>query len=266
MTTAAIGAPAIVITGASSGIGREIARCAINDGHPLVLLGRSESALSELVQELAEIRPDIPVHTLRVELQSNSAIAQLEALLSTNNLTCEVLVNSAGLGSFGPVAESDHDILAELIDVNIKAVVELTLRFLPGMIARGQGGIINLGSITGYAPGPDMATYCASKAFVRSFSAALSAEVAGTGVTVTCVTPGVLRTRFFDRKPMKQSRLMKILPRGNTANTARVAWRAFKRGRSRVFPRHIDRVIINFCWLMPDWLLARLVLALQRAP
>ncbi len=223
MTAAATGAPAVVITGASSGIGREIARVAINDGHPLVLLGRSESALAELVQELAEIRPDIPVHPLRAELQSKLAVAQLEALLATNNLICEVLVNSAGLGSFGPVAESDNDILAELIDVNIKAVVELTLRFLPGMIARGRGGIINLGSITGYAPGPDMATYCASKAFVRSFYAALSAEVAGTGVTVTCVTPGVLRTRFFDREPMKQSRLMKILPRGNTAGAARAA-------------------------------------------
>jgi short-subunit dehydrogenase len=266
MTAAAIGAPAIVITGASSAIGREIARCAIDDGHPLVLLGRSESALAELVKELAAIRPDIPVHTLRVELQSDRAIAQLEALLATHNLICEVLVNSAGLGCFGPVAESNKDIQAELIDVNIKAVVALTLRFLPGMIARGRGGIINLGSITAYAPGPDMATYCASKAFVRSFTAALSAEVAGTGVTVTCFTPGVLRTPFFDREPMKQSRLMKILPRGNAAAAARVAWKGFKHGRSKVVPRHMDRFIINLCWMTPDWLLARLVLALQRAP
>ena len=264
MTADAISVPAVVITGASSGIGREIARVAINDGHPLVLLGRSESALAELVQELAAIRPGIPVHPLSVELQSERAIAQLEALLATNNLTCEVLVNSAGLGSFGPVAESDNDVLAELIDVNIKAVVELTRRFLPGMIARGRGGVINLGSITAYAPGPDMATYCASKAFIRSFSAALSAEVAGTGVTVTCLIPGVLPTRFFDREPMKKSLLTKILPRGNTAKTARAAWRAFKRGRSKVTPREIDRAIIRFCCLTPDRLLARLVLALQR--
>ena len=140
MTAAAIGAPAIVITGASSGIGREIARCAINDGHPLVLLGRSESALSKLAQELAEIRPDIPVHTLRVEHaeQLGHCATRGPALDEQPHLR-EIIVNSAGLGSFGPVAKSDHDILAELIDVNIKAVVELTLRFLPGMIERGPG-------------------------------------------------------------------------------------------------------------------------------
>jgi short-subunit dehydrogenase len=134
------------------------------------------------------------------------------------------------------------------------------------MLSRGQGGIINIGSITGYSPGPYMAGYCASKAFIRSFSAAQSAEVAGTGVTVTCLTPGILRTAFFDRAPMGHSRLIKILPHGNAEKAARMAWKAFKQGRSLVVPRHIDRFVLSICWLTPDWLLARLVLALQRTP
>jgi hypothetical protein len=151
-----------------------------------------------------------------------------------------------------------------MIDVNVRAVVALSLRFLPGMLSRGKGGIINIGSITGYSPGPYMAGYCASKAFIRSFSAAQSAEVAGTGVTVTCLTPGILRTAFFDRAPMGHSRLMKILPHGNAAKAARIAWTAFKQGRSLIVPRLIDRFVLTVCWLTPDWLLARLVLALQR--
>lgn len=257
-------APAVVITGASSGIGREIARLAAADGCALLLIGRSQPALQELAQELGAL--GVPVHVLSIDLQDENALAQIQALLSAQRLYCDVLVNSAGFGIFGPVAEADSSLQLQLVDVNIKAVVALTLGFLPGMIARGRGGIINIGSITGYAPGPYMACYCASKAFIRSFSSALSAEVSGTGVTVTCLTAGVVRTAFFERKPMRESRLTKILPRGNVGHAARVAWSAFKSGRSFVVPRLIDRSIIRLCWLIPDRILARLVQALQRAP
>ena len=142
-------------------------------------------------------------------------------------LYCDVLINSAGFGVFGLVTEANEDLQLALIDVNIRAVIALITRFLPGMIERRRGGIINVGSITGSAPGPYMASYCASKAFIRSFSAALSQEVSGTGVTVTCLTPGVVRTAFFDRESMggKQSRMMKLLPRGEVTMTAERAWR-----------------------------------------
>ena len=258
--------PAIVVTGASSGVGREFARLAAEDGVVLLLVGRSESALAELVGELSARRAVSRIFKLSLDLQREDAVAQIDALLSENGLYCDVLVNSAGFGVFGPAAGSDSSLQLQMIDVNVKATVALSLRFLPGMLSRGQGGIINISSITGYSPGPYMAGYCASKAFVRSFSAALSAEVAGTGVTVTCLTPGILRTAFFDRKPMGRSRLMKILPRGSADNAARTAWKAFKQGRSLVVPRFIDRFVLLVCWLTPHWLLARLILALQRAP
>ena len=152
-----------------------------------------------------------------------------------------------------------------LIDVNIRALTDLTLRFLPGMVARRRGGVINLGSLTAYAPGPTMAAYFASKAYVKSFTAALAAEVAGTGVTVTCLSPGVVRTAFFSRCHVTHTRLFKLAPRTNADATAEAGWRGFKAGRRLVTPRLMDRVIAAFCAIVPDSVLLRLVFALQRA-
>jgi short-subunit dehydrogenase len=261
--TAAAAQPAVVVTGASSGIGRAIARLAAQDGYAVVLVGRNEDALQALADELGARARTLPLH-----LEKPDAIPRIEALLAECGLYCEILVNSAGFGMYGPVATADQNLQLTLIDVNIRAVATLTSRFLPGMIERRRGGIINVGSITGYAPGPHMAAYCASKAFIRSFSAALSAEVAGTGVTVTCLTPGVVRTAFFEREPMGhgQTRLMKILPRGDVTVTARAGWQAFKAGKSIVVPRLIDKFVIAVCSLLPDRALAWLVNALQRRP
>jgi uncharacterized protein len=245
------GAPAIVVTGASSGIGREIARLAVEDRKPLLLVGRSDVDLQKLAEELRT--QGVVAHTLSLDLQHQEAISQIEALLSAHGLYCDVLVNSAGFGVFGGVLEADGYLQAQLIDVNVRAVVALTLRFLPGMVERRCGGIINLGSITGYAPGPYMAAYCASKAFVRSWSAALSAELAGTGVTVTCLTPGVVRTAFFNRQAISHA-----------ADAAKAAWAAFKAGKTIIVPRFIDRFIIWLCWLLPDRFLIWLISTLQR--
>ena len=256
--------PAVVVTGASSGIGREMARLAAKDGHSVLLVGRNEPALREVAMEL-EAR-GVAAKVLPLNLESPDAVIRIDEVLASSDLYCDILVNSAGFGVFGSVAEADKGIQLALIDVNIRAVVALIAQFLPGMIERRRGGIINFGSITGYAPGPYMAAYCASKAFIRSFSAALSAEVAGTGVTVTCLTPGVVRTAFFDREPMgqKQGRLMKILPRGHVMRTAEAAWQGFNAGKSIVVPRFIDKFVIAVCSMLPDRALARLVSALQR--
>jgi short-subunit dehydrogenase len=260
----AVASPAVVVTGASSGIGREIARLAAKDGHTVVLVGRSERPLHALAAELQA--QGSTAKTLALNLESPDALVRIDELLAASGLYCDVLVNSAGFGVFGPAAKADRNLQIALIDVNIRAVTALTLRFLPAMVERRRGGIINVGSITGYAPGPYMATYCASKAFIRSFSAALSAEVAGSGVTVTCLTPGVVRTAFFDREPMgqRQGRLLKILPRGDVMMTANIGWKSFKAGKSIVVPRFIDKFVIAVCSMLPDRALARLVSSLQR--
>jgi len=159
--------------------------------------------------------------------------------------------------------ELARDYGCSLITVR-RALTELTLRFLPAMVARGRGGVLNVGSITGYVAGPNMAAYYASKAYVNSFSAALAAEVAGTGVTVTCLAPGVVRTAFFERCSVGQSRLMKLMPRSNSPAIAEAGWRGFKAGRRLVIPRLIDRISVAICILLPQSLLTRFVGWMQR--
>ena len=248
--------PATLITGASSGLGRELARLASAERQALIIVGRSTAELASLA---AELQPRCEVYPLEIDLAQHDAIEKIETWLSQHRFYCDVLVNSAGFGVLGPLAETDPAMQLQLIEVNVKAPLALSLRFLPGMIQRRRGGIIYVGSITGYAPGPFMSSYCASKAFIRSFSAALASELVGTGVTVTCLTPGVVKTQFFDRSTMGSSRLIKILPRGDAVEAAQAAWSAFRQGKSIVVPRMIDRFIIGLCWIVPDRLLARLV-------
>lgn len=254
--------PAIVVTGASSGIGRELARVAARDGSVMVLIGLSPDALDDLAAELG--RSGVQAHALSIDLADNDAGQRIENKLAEIGVYCDVLVNSAGFGVFGAAAESDRDAQLKLIDVNIRALTELTLRFLPGMITRRRGGVLNVGSITGYAPGPNMSTYYASKAYVRSFSAALAAEVAGTGVTVTCLVPGVVRTAFFDSSGVGRTRLFKMAPRANAPETAETGWRAFRAGKRLLIPRLIDRIIVAACIMLPDAVLLRIIARFQR--
>ncbi len=254
--------PAIVVTGASSGIGQAIARVAAREESFLLLVGRSQPALDALVAELAG--RGARGAALAVDLLAPGAPEAIERALSDRGLYCDILVNSAGFGVFGPAAQASRGEQLGLVDVNIRALTDLTLRFLPGMIARRRGGVLNLGSITGYAAGPNMAAYYASKAYVNSFSAALAAEVAGSGVTVTCLAPGVVRTAFFERCSVGQTRLMKLMPRTNAAATAEAGWRGFKAGKRMVVPRWIDRFSVLVCRLVPAGAIARFVAAMQR--
>lgn len=254
--------PAIVVTGASSGIGQALARAGAREGSFLLLLGRSQAALEQLAAELAQ--SGARSAAIAIDLLAPDAAARIQRELTERGLYCDVLVNSAGFGVFGPAGETAIDEHLDLVDVNIRALTELTLRFLPGMIARRRGGIINLGSITGYAAGPNMSTYYASKAYVNSFSAALAAETAGTGVTVTCLAPGVVRTPFFERCAVGQTRLMKLMPRSSPAHTADAGWRGFKAGKSLVIPRGINQFAVAVCRVLPRSLITRFVGALQR--
>ncbi len=253
--------PAIVVTGASSGIGRGIARVAARDKSFMVLIGTSQSALEEIAAELTT--RGTQAEALRIDLSDPSAGQHIEEALAARDLYCDVLVNSAGFGVFGLAAAADRHTQGKLIDVNVRALTELTLRFLPGMVARGRGGILNVGSITAYTPGPYMAAYFASKAYVRSFTIALSAEVAGSGVTITCLNPGVVRTAFFERCSAGQTLLFKLIPRWNVESTAEAGWRGFRAGKREVIPRFVDRIIVMFCVLLPNSLLLRLIFNLQ---
>src|SRR6266481_4028548 len=241
--------PAIVVTGASSGIGRELARIAAPDCSCMMLVARSQDALAKLAEELTS--SGTSAHTLPIDLANSDAGDTIENALKERGLYCDVIVNNAGICLAGRAAELGRSEQMQLVDVNIRALTELTLRFLPGMVARGRGGVLNLGSIGSYMSAPNMAVYHASKAYVQSFSAALAAEVADTGVTVTCLSPGVVRTPLVDRLPLARTRLVKLAPRSNARDTARAGWRGFRAGKSLVIPRMVDRVLATIFFLLP---------------
>lgn len=254
--------PAVVVVGASRGIGRAMAKVAARDRSVVVLVARSPEALAAAATDVRGAGGE--AFTLELDLVAGDATARLENFLSANGLVCDVLVNSAGYGLRGSATLLPIGDQLGMIDVNIRALSDMTLRFLPGMVARGRGGVINLGSIAGFTPGPNMAMYYASKAFVRSFSAALYQELRRTGVTVTCVAPGPVATEFLEKSGAGRTLLFKVLPKLNAEYVAERAWRGFKSGRRLVVPGISAKLSAFTASLLPTALLLPLLGRLQR--
>ena len=242
--------PAAVVTGASDGIGRAIAKCVAREGRVVVLVARSPERLAAAAAEVKEAGGE--AYTLELDLLADNALIRLAEFLQEHALVCDVLVNSAGYGMRGAVTALPVDGQLGMIDLNMRVLAELTLRFLPGMVSRGRGGIINLASVAGYIPGPNMALYYASKAFVLSFSAALSQELNGTGVTVTCVAPGPVRTNFLERADAARAPMFRILPKADAQFVAERAWRGFKSGRRLVVPGISAKLTVFAASLVPS--------------
>lgn len=198
--------PHAVITGASSGIGAEIARQLVADGHDVTLVARSEKALEALASDLEEqgAKAAVVVQDLA---QPGAAEAVASAV---GERPVDLLVNSAGVGTFGPFATIPVADQLQLVRLNIEALTHLTALFLPAMIERGSGGILQVGSTAGFQPGPLMATYYASKAYVLSFTEALAEELSGTGVTVSVLCPGPVATGFQATAKMENSKLLEL--------------------------------------------------------
>ena len=185
-----------VVTGASSGLGRGLAARLADRGMSLVLTGRNEVRLNEAAHQIRLAAPRVAVETVAADLSTRAGVSAL--LDRVGDRPIEVLVNNAGFGSYGPFAEADPDREAEEVAVDVSAVIALARAFLPGMLARRSGGILNVASTIAFQPAPYQAVYGASKAFVLSFSEALWAEARGAGVAVTALCPGPTRTGFVD--------------------------------------------------------------------
>ncbi|MFK0277142.1 SDR family NAD(P)-dependent oxidoreductase [Ensifer sp. NPDC090286] len=252
---------AIVVVGASRGIGRAIAELAARDGAPVVLVARSIEGLR--VVEAAINQAGGEAFSLPVNLAAPDATRILDEFLAREDLACDVLVNSAGYGLRGAATALPIADQIGMIDVNVRALAALTLHLLPGMVARGRGGIINLASVASFTPGPYMAMYYASKAFVRSFSEALYQETRKTGVTVTCVAPGPVSTEFLEKSGANRAALFKALPKATPEYVARCAWRGFKARRRLVIPGMSARLAILIANLLPSSALLPLVGRLQ---
>ena len=185
----------VLITGASSGIGLELAKCFAADGSRLVLVARNTPALETLAGEL---RRDFKIEAivLTADLSLPETPGKIYSDLKGRGIVVDVLVNNAGFGLQGPFTDLPLLRQLEIIQVNITALTELTGLFLGGMIERRRGGVLNVGSVAGFVPGPNMSVYYASKAFVLSFTEALAEELSGTGLTITVLCPGPTESNF----------------------------------------------------------------------
>jgi hypothetical protein len=217
---------AALITGASSGIGTELAKLCAGAGFDVVVVGRNQAALEELAR-LWGARARV----LAADLADPGAANQIFDQLRSTSV--EILINNAGLGVRGPFAETDWTREAELIQVNVTALAHLSKLFLPGMLHRRSGRILNVASTAAFVPGPYMAAYYASKAFVRSFSESLAGEVEGTGVTVTVLCPGPTRTAFAERAGIADTRLFHGASMA-AADVARIGFDAMMAGKREV--------------------------------
>ena len=223
-----------LITGASSGIGLALARLFAADKSDLVLIARRGDRLEQLAIELQQAH-GVQCRVLPKDLADPAAPAGIFAELSAAGVEVDVVVNNAGFGMRGPVSQTPLDRLLAMVQVNLTALTELTGRFLPGMLARHRGGVLNVGSTAGFQPGPNLAVYYATKAYVLSFTEALAEELRGSGVTVTLLAPGATDTGFQAEAQMENALLFKL----GTMSAARVAlagYRGFRHGRWLVVP------------------------------
>ncbi|HHI82888.1 MAG TPA: SDR family oxidoreductase, partial [Rhizobiales bacterium] len=232
-----------LITGASGGIGRAFAGLLAEEGHDLVLVARSSDELNRITGvEMA--RHPVSVTPLPLDLARHDAGDIIADELATRSISPDVLINNAGFGLNGPAASLPRTEQLALLDVNIRALSDLTLRFLPAMTERGAGGIINVSSVAAFLPGPHMAAYYASKAYVQTFSTSLSRELKGTGVTVTALCPGPVKTGFQARAGMDSTRLVYRLSRPQSAKAVALAgWTGFNEGKAVVYPRTSDMLM-----------------------
>jgi short-subunit dehydrogenase len=251
-----------LITGASAGLGRELARLAAKDGHDVVLVARRRDRLEELAKEL-ETAYGMKATVLAADLGERVVPSAIADELHAKGIAVDFLINNAGFGTRGSFVHSDLARELEMVEVNIRALMQLTRLFLPDMIARKRGRILNIASVAGFLPGPYMATYYASKAFVLSFTEALSAELAGTGVTVTASCPGPTATEFgsvagSDKTKLFQSNVAQVEP------VARHAYKAMMAGTIVAVPGLMNKLIAQSVRISPKSVLRSIAAGLNR--
>lgn len=212
-----------IVTGASAGIGRELAKFFAADGHDVIVVARRRERLEELAAEIRE-KHDVQVHIETADLSDPTSPDDLYQRVCEAGLEVDFLVNNAGLGSNGKFWELDPQGEVGQIQVNVTSLVHLTRLFLPPMVERDFGRVLNIASTAGFQPGPYMSTYYATKAFVLSFSQGIAHELKGTGVTVTAHCPGATESEFAAVAGNDKAPLFK---RGAVAGTEEVAWDAY---------------------------------------
>ena len=218
-----------LITGASSGFGVEFAKLFARDGFDLVLVARTEPPMQKLAERL-RVAHAITATVIAKDLSTVGASGELVADLAARGIRVDALVNNAGFAQYGPFVEADRDEMDQMVSVNVVALTQLTRSLLPGMVERGWGRIVNLGSIGSFTAAPMTGAYGATKAYVLSLSLALTEELRGTGVTITALCPGPTETGFQARAEMADSQLIAGRTLDSAEAVARAGYAAMKKG------------------------------------
>ncbi len=254
--------PTALVTGASSGIGRELARLAARDRLDVVLVARRRERLAELAQELTT-RFGVTAEIVVADLAEPGTAQRVFQIASARNGGVDFLVNNAGIGVHGLFAETPLDRELEMLRINVLALTELTKYCVTGMIERRGGRILNVASTAAFQPGPLMAVYYATKAYVLSFTEALAEELSGTGVTATALCPGPTRTEFQEKAGFGDVPLLRGPLVWDAASVARVGWDGAKRGKRVVVPGFANRVLALGARLSPRRLSTKIARRLQ---
>ena len=245
-----------LVTGASTGIGRELARVFAQHGHPLVLVARNGPRLHQLADELRE-QYKVAVDVLIKDLSLATTASELFQELNQKSLSINILVNNAGLDVYGDFVDTDWAEELRLLQVNLLTLTQLTKLLLKDMRAQGYGRILNLGSTGSFIPSPLNAVYSATKAYVLSFSEAVAEELRGSGVTITVLCPGVTRSEFHQRAGMERIRLLRfgVMEAGVVAEAG---YQALMAGRRVVVPGWINQIQVLAARLLPSSVMTRI--------
>lgn len=251
-----------LITGATGGIGYELAKCCAEHGIDLVLVGRSPEKLAKVKEQLVTDN-DISATTIQVDLSSSDAPSMIADHLKKQKITVTHLINNAGFGDFGPFIQTEWAKEEAMMQVNMQAVVHLTKLIIPGMVERGSGRVLNLASTAAFQPGPWMAVYYATKSFVLSFSEALSYELKDTGVTVTALCPGPTRSGFQKQAHIEDSKLVKDRALPTAAEVARYGFDAMISGRPVAIHGFMNKIMARLVGLLPRRMVVSIVAGMQ---
>ena len=251
--------PAVIVTGASAGIGRAIAERFLAAGHPLLLIARDAARLEVAAQAMRAIATGLPVHTLALDVTAADAAERIDAALARAGLAAGILVNNAGIGLGGPLVDQDSGDIERLIALNITALTRLTLHFARRMRDDGGGSIINVASLGGYVPGPNQAAYYASQAYVLSLSEALAQELAATNVHVMVVAPGPVPTGIHASMGADRALYRVLLPAMSAEAIARSTYLGYRLGRRVVVPGFHNQLMAWILRVLPHRLTSPLI-------
>lgn len=253
-----------LITGASGGLGQAFAKAYAAQGFDLVLVARSTDTMLALKEELKSAQ-DVKVWVFPCDLVRKDAALSVAEFLKANDIQLDALVNNAGFGDFGPFARCNWEKQYEMVQVNVTALMQLTRCILPDMIARKHGVVLNVASIAAFQAGPLMSVYYASKAFVLSFTEALSVELKGTGVRVLALCPGPTKTGFEARANLKNSGLFHNMKVGGATDVVAYGLRMLEKGKVIAIPGLLNRTGIVLSKFAPRSLSAQVVYLIQKA-